>query len=489
VLHTLDAITASGARVVYRSLDIRDRNALADTLNTVRSEYGPIRGIIHGAGVLEDRRIVDKTESQIDRVLGTKITGFRNLLELTAADPLKTVVAFSSVAARFGNAGQADYAMANEALNKMCIRAAAGRPACRVVAINWGPWDGGMVSEALKREFQRRGIGLIPLKSGSRCMLEEMAVSTAAPIEVVYGSSIPAADRQEAPVPPQRVLSQLMSQMVNVDRYPVLASHIIGGKPVVPFALITEWLGHSALHRNPGLVLHSLEDIRLFQGIKIESDGKKIRLMAGKTEKNKESYRVDVEIRNGKSDRGADLIHSSARAILSERPMKTPPEAGDLVSRIRPCSREMDEVYRSLLFHGKDLQGIEQISGLSEEGAVARLKPAPLPSAWIHEPVRSRWIGDPLMMDAAFQLAIVWSNEFRGRPCLPSYVGSYRQYCREFPKTEVTAVLTVQSASERKVTADVAFIDDSGSVIAQMNALEAIMDDTLFDAFKRSNAA
>ncbi len=71
--------------------------------------------------MLADKLIVDKTPAQFDRVFDTKVVGLRNLLAATSDDPLKVLCLFSSVAARTGNVGQVDYAMANEVLNKVAI--------------------------------------------------------------------------------------------------------------------------------------------------------------------------------------------------------------------------------------------------------------------------------------------------------------------------------------------------------------------------------
>src|SRR5262249_60219942 len=84
----LERITTTGARVAYRSLDVRDAAAVAATIDKVRAEFGPITGVIHGAGVIEDRLILDKTDQQFDRVVGTKVEGLLNLLNSTEAEPL-----------------------------------------------------------------------------------------------------------------------------------------------------------------------------------------------------------------------------------------------------------------------------------------------------------------------------------------------------------------------------------------------------------------
>jgi len=186
----MERLTAAGAQVRYFPVDIRDRVLVEAALTEIRSFYGPVRGLIHGAGVLEDRLITDKTPEQFERVFSTKVDGLETLLAVLKDDPMRHLILFSSVAARFGNRGQSDYAMANEVLNKIARQEAAKRPDARVVAINWGPWDGGMVSEVLKKEFARRGIDMIPRDEGGRCLLAELAKCSDASAEIVVGAEI-----------------------------------------------------------------------------------------------------------------------------------------------------------------------------------------------------------------------------------------------------------------------------------------------------------
>src|SRR5262249_45762069 len=73
VRQTLERIAAAGATALYRQVDIRDSEAVAAVLADVRCDYGPVSGVIHGAGVLADARIEDKTPEQFQRVYETKV--------------------------------------------------------------------------------------------------------------------------------------------------------------------------------------------------------------------------------------------------------------------------------------------------------------------------------------------------------------------------------------------------------------------------------
>jgi NAD(P)-dependent dehydrogenase (short-subunit alcohol dehydrogenase family) len=491
----LAELKSTGADAYYYEIDIRNFEMVQTVIDDIRANHGPIAGIIHGAGVLEDRLIIDKTVDQFERVFDTKVKGLDNLLKAAGQDHLKYLVLFSSVAARMGNRGQADYAMANEVLNKMALNESVKRPDCRVVAINWGPWDGGMVTPALKREFERNGIHLIPVDKGVQCMLDEMTAGLSSPVEVVIGAEIGGTGEhvpreikrpelvKPAPAVKKQQLALSFEREIGVSHYPILKSHVIDGKPVVPMALMTEWFAHGALHENPGLVLHGLDDIRVLKGIRLDSEKKHIRLLAGKLKKNGEFYEVSVELRDGQKA-GQDIIHSSARAILSDQLPSAPSYQFSKAMVAKAYTKKTEDVYDKILFHGNQLHGIRKIVSCSSRGMVAHISSAPAPGEWISAPLRNQWIGDPLVLDSAFQMATVWCFEEKGIVSLPSYAASYRQYCFQFPSDGVTAVLEIKEATSRKMRGDFIFLDSNDEIVASLSGFEAIMDPALLKAFK-----
>ncbi|MGA6926093.1 MAG: SDR family NAD(P)-dependent oxidoreductase [Desulfosarcina sp.] len=484
IARSIAELEASGVRTAYFCADVTDRDGLKRAVDAIRHQMGPIAGLIHGAGVLHDRLIADKPVDQFRQVYATKVTGLSNLLAATEADPLRHLVLFSSVAARTGNMGQCDYAMANEALNKMARVEALRRDGCRVTAINWGPWDGGMVTPSLKKVLDGRNLTLIPIQVGARLMVAEMKNADPGNVEVLIGSMLndektPLVDSPESPM----VL--LERRELDLDRYPVLAAHVIGGKPVVPFALISEWIGHGALKENPGFSLHGIDDFRLLSGIRIDQERKLVRLMASKARKAGDAWQVDVELRNGVKN-GKDVIHSRARALLVDRYPAAPVFKGNGKNGRRAYPRKLDAVYGQILFHGELLRAIQAIEDYSDQGMTARLTSAPKPEAWMEDPIRGCWMADPMVLDGAFQMAIAWCFEQTGKVCLPSYARAFRQYRPAFPTDGVTAVMAVTDHSHRRLMADFTFLDATDQVVATLSGYEATVDESLMHAFGKN---
>ena len=488
---TLDQLRAVTRDVKYIPVDVRDEAALRAVMQSVRSQYGPVAALIHGAGVLEDKLIVDKRFAQFKAVYDTKVKGLQNLLQAVNQDPLRYLVLFSSVTARMGNAGQADYAMANEVLNKIAQQESIRRTGCHVLSVNWGPWEGGMVTGALKREFARKGIALIPLKDGARCLINEMANPDHGSVEVVIGGPLNSTDEQETNPSSKAVqdrtdavgYSLAFERELDLDSHPILKSHVIGGKAVVPLALIAEWICHCALHENPGLLVQGLDDIRILKGIRFDNEKKRVRLMAGKIQTHNDGYAVDVELRNGFQD-GNDILHCRARAVLTET-LVTPPEV-DLRRLLEDngYNRSAADIYADILFHGQKLHGIRKVVSCSPTGMVARVSAAPSPADWIKSPLRNSWIADPLVLDSAFQMASLWCFEQHRTVSLPSYAASYRQYHQRFPGKGCTVALEITDSSRHKMRGDFTFLDDRNGVIARLTGFEAVMDASLNRAFK-----
>ncbi|MBD3765479.1 MAG: SDR family oxidoreductase, partial [Rhodobacterales bacterium] len=198
---TLAALTAAGAQADYVACDVRDRAGLTAAIQAIRDRHGRIDGVLHGAGVIEDKLLADKTPDSFENVLRTKTDSAETLalalgLMPGTAEPAggrpRFVVFFTSVAGRFGNRGQGDYGAANETVSKFArwLQAQPAASATRICAISWGPWDtgaGGMVSPEIKAQFDALGIVPIPPDLGVAALAAELRHGSRAEPEVVWG--------------------------------------------------------------------------------------------------------------------------------------------------------------------------------------------------------------------------------------------------------------------------------------------------------------
>ena len=104
------------------------------------------------------------------------------------------------------------------------------------------------------------------------------------------------------------------------------------------------------------------------------------------------------------------------------------------------------------------------------------------------EPLRSSWVLDPLVIDCAFQMAILWCAEELGQVSLPAALGRYSQFRPAFPRDGVSAILTVTERGPRKMVCDVTFFDLDAAVVARIEGYECIVDASLREAFRGAKA-
>jgi short-subunit dehydrogenase/acyl carrier protein len=156
----------SGVSVKVLKADVTKR---ADVLMVIEAISGmpPLKGIIHGAGVLSDGVLMKQDMERFHRVISPKADGAWNLHEATLGLNLDFFVCFSSVASVLGSAGQSNYAAANAFLNGFMYERR--RQGLHGLSVNWGPWDLGMAAGLGNRDAERiaaRGIGAISPAEG-----------------------------------------------------------------------------------------------------------------------------------------------------------------------------------------------------------------------------------------------------------------------------------------------------------------------------------
>ena len=110
---------------------------IAGVFQRVAESMPPLRGIIHCAGVFEDRLLANQEWPLFEKVFAPKVKGSWNLHVLSEELPLDFFVLFSSAFSLFGETGLGNYAAGNAFLDApACYRRGHGLPG---LSVNWGP--------------------------------------------------------------------------------------------------------------------------------------------------------------------------------------------------------------------------------------------------------------------------------------------------------------------------------------------------------------
>ncbi|UED76953.1 SDR family NAD(P)-dependent oxidoreductase [Brevibacillus sp. DP1.3A] len=178
----LRKLADKGARIEYRQVDVTQKQAVEDLIQSIQAEFGDLHGIIHGAGVTRDNFILKKTKEEVQAVLAPKVAGLIHLDEATKGLNLDFFVLFSSAAGSLGNMGQADYATANAFMDTYSAyrneQIALGERQGQTISINWPLWkEGGMQvdEETEKRLWDDLGMVAMQTASGINCLYRGLA--------------------------------------------------------------------------------------------------------------------------------------------------------------------------------------------------------------------------------------------------------------------------------------------------------------------------
>ncbi len=145
---SVPSLEALGAHVHVAAADVCNVAEMRAALDSARSAFGPIHGVIHAAGHIDDAPILGKSEAAMEHVLAPKLHGVQVLDQLLPDGDVAVMVLCSSTSTVTTPVGQVDYVAANEYLNAYAASRRGGKT--RVLALNWGIWQGaGMAANAM----------------------------------------------------------------------------------------------------------------------------------------------------------------------------------------------------------------------------------------------------------------------------------------------------------------------------------------------------
>ena len=481
IRHTLDRIRNTGSSAEYINTDVTDAKKMKSALTSAIKDFGAVTGVIHGAGVLADKLIDKKTSADFDRVCSTKINGLDALLKCINPKKLTHLLLFSSAAGFYGNAGQSDYAVANETLNRIALLFKQKYPRCHVTSFNWGPWEGGMVTPELKRLFEDRNVEVISIEDGTRVFVEEATSGGQKNPIVLIGNSMVAPKQ-----PVNNSQKWVVSRKINLINSPLFLDHKIGGTSVLPAVHAISWMIDACLQKYNGFTFSSCKDFKVMNGVKFDKTlADQYRINLQETEM-KEGNVAEIQVQVSSNPGKLKRLHYSSIIKLSHEPLEVP--INDFVDLKNTHNLSGSTYYNDgTLFHGPKFQGIQKVLNISEQGLTLECM---LPEISVIE--QGHFATDnfnPFAIDLAFQAMLIWAWRFQKSGSLPLSMDMVEQF-RLIPLgSKFYLTMSVNKNSPSSINANLRLHDDTGLLYYRITGAEVTISQSLNKLFGKKTTS
>lgn len=138
-LHTLSTLLETNTEIITVAADVTQRDSISSAFERAGISTQDIDIVIHAAGIMDDKLLIEKTTEEARKVMSAKVSGAIALDQLFLGANLDRFVVFSSVASYLGLPGQIDYTSANAFLDAFAAERN-DRESGTTVAINWSAW-------------------------------------------------------------------------------------------------------------------------------------------------------------------------------------------------------------------------------------------------------------------------------------------------------------------------------------------------------------
>jgi acyl transferase domain-containing protein/NAD(P)-dependent dehydrogenase (short-subunit alcohol dehydrogenase family)/acyl carrier protein len=442
ILEALRSVEEAGGRAYYRQVDVLDGNAVRAVVENIRQQSGKLDVILHAAGLERSRSLDRKPVEEFDLVFRVKADGMFNLAAATRDMDVKAIVVFSSVAGRFGNAGQADYSAGNDFMCKTVGWWAGSRPGSLGIALDWTAWGGiGMATRGRIPEIMKEaGIDMLDPAEGLPVIRHALRAGYSGeavvgrrlgilvqPVDADGGldpdGSLQARSKDKSlPLPFTKVSYNLHDGLcaelkLDPKVEPFLYDHAIDGIPVLPGVMGIETFAEAAWLLAPSHHVVALEDVRFLVPMKYYRNEARTAIVRARP-----VLSPDGKIR-------VSMTLSSVQNIVGREPEEKRHFSGVVVldsssaaaRRVQAIDRAAPEIGREAIyrvyFHGPAYRVLDRVEAAGP-GQVIGCMAGQLPLDTTDAGHRS--LVGPRLIELCFQTAGVWEIGKTGQLALPA---------------------------------------------------------------------
>ena len=488
----IEAVRAAGGTAYYFRVNLTDAEAVAKVIAQVRERSGRIDVLLHAAGMERSHFLPAKDPREFDLVFDVKSDGWFNLLHAIGDMPLGATVAFSSIAGRFGNGGQADYSAANDLLCKIASSFRTARPATRAFAIDWTAWGGiGMASRgSIPKMMELAGIDMLPPEAGIPLIRRELTagarsgeVVVAGALGILMNEWDPAGGLDPAACKNLVSRGPMVGEVAGMGLHsgltvettldpavqPFLHDHRIDGTPVLPGVMGVEAFAETALAVLPGWHVEAVEDVAFLAPFKFYRDEPRTVTVEAVFHPDGDGVVADCRLigRRTLQNHAEPQVttHFTGRVRLT----KQQPAALTGASPGEPGASlvEAADVYR-IYFHGPAYQVVER-AWRDGEGMVGQMSQH-LPCN--HQPPELPVAMGPRWIELCFQTAGLWEMGEQSRMGLPRKI--VRVSTRRIQDPIEGPLFAVVTPDPANASFDAEVVDAAGNRYVQLTGYQTV---------------
>ena len=174
----LQKLRELGSEVEYHHCDVLNSSMVKEVCTKIKAKNGRVDGLIHFAGLERSKLIYDKDPAEYYRIFDVKATSFASFFANNIVKEGGMFAFASSIAGKYGNLGQSDYASANDYLAKSAFTLS--NQGYRAIAIAMSAYKNvGMGVRAGVETFLRaNGVDFVDPEDGMQLFLDEIVYGT-----------------------------------------------------------------------------------------------------------------------------------------------------------------------------------------------------------------------------------------------------------------------------------------------------------------------
>ncbi len=511
-----------GSEVEYYHCDVMNSSMVKEVCTKIKAKNGRVDGLIHFAGLERSKLIYDKDPAEYYRIFDVKATSFASFLANNIVRDDGFFAFASSIAGKYGNLGQSDYASANDYLAKSAFSLT--NQGYRAISIAMSAYKNvGMgVRAGVETFLKSNGVDFVDPEDGMQIFLDEIVYGDVPEIvltgslgrldwdhqhrfemdEIVPtgaqnapkggngngGSAAPkaAAKAQEAALPDPSLANHFLSKVVSLEKGkeihaekefnlqsdPYLADHAIEGTPYVPGVMGIETFMETATALG-GRVPQGLKDVHFYLPIKLLRNRPQAVRVIGTDVNGDISMEIESDFINSKGIKmGNTRRHFTAHA-MQDGFVSTWNEVKDQIHLDVNAAPQItkEEIYKKY-FHGPSFQVLGGILKADKDSSLAIYNTTPQPQ-W--KDGQKVLLANPMLIEAAFQCCGFRDMAIDNKMTLPDGIKEVAVFKRQTPPQKLYLYGRFKGlTADGKTLHDAYVFDEQGDVWVEFHGYQAI---------------